>query len=454
MSGKYNRVMKRWLIILGRTILPLGVLAAMLWLFKGLVYPLPPETPLLLWLSRLDPLLLLAALRLDGLPEWWWLPATVITVTILWGRLFCGWLCPLGGLLHVLHNLRFALVGRQSRWNFHTYRFHPLGEWRWYWLVLLLGLLAAGSNWPLLLTPFHLLTQSLYEMGQNRAPYLLIVPVVLGLLIYPRFWCVYLCPTGLLLSGLSRWRRRGLAMTSGCVGCGRCRQVCPMQAANPAQLAVSSDCITCLRCTAVCPAAAIVWQSAASAGIPEPSLPGVSRRVFLMAAAASAGGMALGPAVKAQAAPAVLRPPGALRGTDFALSCSRCGRCLQGCPSQCLQPMPAAAGLSDFLTPRIMPRQARCELCFQCQEVCPTGAIQKVPVEQVRIGLAHIKRRECIAWTEGKLCLVCREQCPLQAVDMDRHQRPSINEKLCVGCGACENSCPLEKPAVVVKAHV
>lgn len=55
-----------------------------------------------------------------------------------------------------------------------------------------------------------------------------------------------------------------------------------------------------------------------------------------------------------------------------------------------------------------------------------------------------------MAWAEGKLCLVCAEQCPVHAVDMDEAKRPSINGKKYIGCGACENCCPVEQPAIVV----
>lgn len=429
------------------TILPTVFLVIMVWLTIGLQYPLPAEAPLLLWLTRLDPLLLAATVITAGWPTWWWLPVTVLAVTILWGRVFCGWVCPVGGMLNLLQILQES-TGRQNRRP--AYQFlSQAKQFRWYWLAAALALLAAGTNWILLFTPFHLLTESIVEITQRRIPWLLGLLVMLGVLIIPRFWCVCLCPTGLVLSLFSRWRR-GLVIGGGCTRCDECHRRCPMGAASPDTGEIGDDCILCFRCYEACPVSAV----AVSKNITTPIFPipsGSSRRVFLKAVFTAAGAYAVSPVLLAEGSGGALRPPGALDGSAFALSCSRCGRCMRACPSQCLQPMPMTAGFTNYLSPQIVPRKARCELCLQCQAVCPTGAIEQCSEDQVAIGMAEINYRSCIAWTEGKLCLVCREQCPRQAVEMDDKKRPSIDQQRCVGCGACENACPLEDAAVVVR---
>jgi len=65
--------------------------------------------------------------------------------------------------------------------------------------------------------------------------------------------------------------------------------------------------------------------------------------------------------------------------------------------------------------------------------------------------MAQIDRSRCIGWAEGRLCLLCQEQCPLQAIDSDEQNRPSVVTERCAGCGACENGCPLEDAAITVK---
>ena len=434
-----------------RATVPLAMLAMTVWLIFGLAYPLSAESSLLMWLTRLDPLLLAAVWPVQGLPDWWWLPVLVIAVTVSFGRVFCGWICPVGGLLNTLSRLMPSGISKK----------HPmpksvrssLKQIRWYWLAAVMTLLAAGTNWPLLLTPFHLISQSLFELWQNRIPWLMIVPILLAILIFPRFWCVYVCPTGLVLAGLSPWRKR-LAITNKCNKCQVCRHICPMDAADPAGKKITQDCILCLRCRDICPTAAVTWscdsQVTGRTGIESQNAYYPSRRVVIKAALTAAGAYALSPALLSSAHAGLLRPPGALAGAQFALACSRCSRCMKACPSQCLQPVPLTGGFANYLSPVIIPRQARCELCMICQDVCPTGAITKISEDQAAIGTAILDNHSCIAWTEGKLCLVCREQCPRQAVEIDEHKRPSINVDLCVGCGACENSCPLDEAAVIV----
>jgi len=148
-----------------------------------------------------------------------------------------------------------------------------------------------------------------------------------------------------------------------------------------------------------------------------------------------------------------LRPPGALEEAAFLARCSRCGRCIKTCPSKCLTAMPISSGAALFLTPTMIPRLACCQLTQDCQKVCPTGAIAHLPVEKVIIGLAKIDQSRCIGWTQGKLCLICQEQCPQQAVDSDSQNRPSVLIDRCAGCGACENACPVEGAAIIVQSQ-
>ncbi len=200
----------------------------------------------------------------------------------------------------------------------------------------------------------------------------------------------------------------------------------------------------CGRCWQSCPQEALSWRSPGLAAQPERSLGGLSRRQFFQGGVAvfvlqPAGGLA------------VIRPPGAVAEAEFLARCSRCSRCVKVCPSQCLIPLPLESGISAFLTPGIIPRQASCALCLLCQEVCPTKAIEPVPLQQVKMGLAELNKEKCLVWAEQKLCLLCREQCPVHAIGADEQNRPYVNDTLCVGCGGCENGCPLSQSAIVVR---
>jgi len=79
-------------------------------LFTALVYPLGWQAEVLEWFSRLDPWALISYLRWQhSLPVWGWLPLLTLVVTLLLGRVFCGWLCPFGALLMLVDKISRAV---------------------------------------------------------------------------------------------------------------------------------------------------------------------------------------------------------------------------------------------------------------------------------------------------------------------------------------------------------
>ena len=148
-----------------------------------------------------------------------------------------------------------------------------------------------------------------------------------------------------------------------------------------------------------------------------------------------------------------LRPPGAIREQDFLATCIRCGKCSQACPYRAIRIAGLFTGLENMGTPLIRPREIPCYLCMKCPPVCPSGALKRdlINKQNVRMGTARIKKKECLAW-QNTLCRSCYQNCPIfdEAIVMDAELRPVINEKKCVGCGICENVCPVEPAAVVL----
>jgi MauM/NapG family ferredoxin protein len=150
----------------------------------------------------------------------------------------------------------------------------------------------------------------------------------------------------------------------------------------------------------------------------------------------------------------LLRPPGALPETRFLATCIRCGKCAQTCPYGSIRMASLLDGLSVMGTPVIQARKTPCYLCMKCPTVCPSGALKRdlKEKEKVRMGTAEISRKTCLAW-QDTLCRSCYDDCPLmgEAITMNNDLRPEVNTKKCVGCGICENICPLEAAAIVVK---
>ena len=118
--------------------------------------------------------------------------------------------------------------------------------------------------------------------------------------------------------------------------------------------------------------------------------------------------------------PRLMRPPGALPEKSFSAKCIRCGECMKVCLTNTLQPCLWESGLDGLWSPRIVPRLAGCDqTCSLCGQVCPTGAIRALPLEEkknAKLGTAVIDRERCLVWAEDKLCLICDEQCPYNAI--------------------------------------
>jgi MauM/NapG family ferredoxin protein len=163
----------------------------------------------------------------------------------------------------------------------------------------------------------------------------------------------------------------------------------------------------------------------------------------------------------------LIRPPGALKEEDFINTCVRCGQCMKVCPTNALHPLLFEYGFDPAFSPVLIPRIGYCEKnCNQCSEVCPSGAIRKITrkeKEKIIIGTAYIIKDLCLPWSEQKECLVCEEMCPTSKkaiifkdeYQINKHGKrvrvklPIVLENLCIGCGICENKCPVPGSAAI-----
>lgn len=136
-----------------------------------------------------------------------------------------------------------------------------------------------------------------------------------------------------------------------------------------------------------------------------------------------------------------LRPPGAVDETAFMLTCSRCGKCAEACPTKAIQILGPRAGAA-LGTPYIDPMQQPCELSLDCVTACPTGALSLITdPHRVKIGLAKLNEQTCWAHN-GTLCDICYQRCPFpdEAIRM-RDGKPYIVADACTGCGICAYVC-------------
>ncbi len=411
--------------------------------------------------------------------------------TILFGRFFCGFMCPLGAMIDFFDRFLFSRMRSNKR--------RPqlfVQRLKYVLLTMVLVLSIFGVVFPIFIDPLSLTTRFLallihplinimgidllkltsilssslgnyiYSHYAIRIPfyYGTILTVILASLVFigsfwdKRFWCQYLCPTGAFLGILSRFslfRRKTIA--SGCNSCQRCVKSCPVHAIDEKDVSITrvSECIECGICVEL-------KDSCSSFKLAKPSprksfSPDLQRRHIL---SGTIGGLLMLPVFRAAGSSKndnhgkLIRPPGTIPEENFMARCLACGECMKVCPTNSIQPCTFFDGFSRLYTPKIVPRIAGCEeKCNLCGNVCPTGAIRKLPLEEkqfVKIGTAVLDRHRCLAWSQNKECLVCDEVCPYNAIEArlvdtvkGRFKVPVVNEDLCLGCGMCEQHCPI-----------
>ncbi len=284
----------------------------------------------------------------------------------------------------------------------------------------------------------------------------------------PRFWCRYLCPLGGLLGLLGKVSLVGCEITSNCSTCGKCVPVCPTGAIKD-QGQVFCDpgeCTMCLVCAENCPGDSVKFPFKVSKFLHQPY--DIERRKVLLSMGATAVGVGLletNFAGQVQP-PNPIRPPGVVNERLLS-TCIRCGECSTVCPTNAIQMAVLDGGVEGFWTPVIVPRIGYCDYsCQACGQVCPVEAIPPLSLEKKRrqvIGKALIDRDRCLPWAENQECIVCEEMCPVpdKAIELELVevsdgeggikilQRPIVVRKLCIGCGICENKCPVSGEAAI-----
>ncbi len=153
-----------------------------------------------------------------------------------------------------------------------------------------------------------------------------------------------------------------------------------------------------------------------------------------------------------------LRPPGALGEPEFLGVCVRCGSCLRACPSRIIGSDLGEYRMASLMTPVLSFQNDYCrEDCVRCTDACPSGALEPLPLEdkpQVRIGLPRVDMNICLLG-ENRECSACRNHCPYEAVryvwsESEYTLTPRIDPRKCTGCGACEVACPTKTQKAIV----
>jgi polyferredoxin len=395
----------------------------------------------------------------------------LLAITLVFGRVFCGWICPFGTLHHFFGWILPSTKGRGAH-RVEANKTHGYQRVKYYLMYAFLLASIGGSAVGGMFDPICVAVRSIglgvipagqYVTGrslnglqtvhnqtlqsgadhtqdflaqtvwQSKQFYFHQTWIILALLVavlfmnrfIPRFWCRVLCPLGAFLGVFSRFALFGMEKDHAkCTDCNLCLVNC--QGADSPQGGVKhrqDECHMCMNCEAACPEDVIKFRFLPSrkSTITKPDL---QRRTLLASAAAGAAYIPVArvaDSLDVNYHSKVIRPPGAVEERAFLERCIRCAECMKVCPNNALHPAFLEAGVEGIWTPILIARIGYCEhSCVLCGQVCPTGAIQKITekeklgqgVAPVKIGTAFYDHGRCLPWSMQTPCIVCEEFCP------------------------------------------
>ena len=435
---------------------------------------------------------------------------TLLTaVTLVFGRIYCSVICPLG----ILQDLLARLRRKKNKYGYSK-------EVRWLRypvLVLFVAALIAGIGSVFqLLAPYSsfgriatMVLQPLWKLGNNvlgiiaervdsytfytvdvwmkSLPVLVIALVMLAVLLVlawrgGRTYCNTICPVGTALSFLSRFAFLKVRFDEDkCRNCSLCSKNCKAACIDFKTHTVDySRCVVCGNCIDKCKFGALKYSgksgkagnsgnsgkagNSGMAGMAGESVD-VGKRSFLLASALMTtaaiaqqkekitdGGLAELEDKVAPKRQTPLCPPGSRSMRHFAQHCTGCQLCVSECPNDVLRPS------SDFLhlmLPTMSYERGYCRPeCTRCSEVCPADAIIKTDREEkssTQIGHAVWMKKNCLPVADGVECGNCARHCPTGAIEMvmldeDDEESPTVPVVNEAACIGC-GACEYVCPA-------
>ena len=210
-----------------------------------------------------DPLAVVSQIA-SGLSIYWPFVLTAlipVLLTLIFGRFFCGWICPATFLYELNTNL--AAWAHRSGLPIGNRHF----DHRLKYLILLVGLVLSaltGSIMVAAIYPPAIVGRELYYAialgGFGAGSIFFVITLLFDLLVARRGFCRYLCPGGALYSLLGRFRLvRIQRLVEDCNDCAMCNAVCEF-GLDPLHDDFGQECNNCTACIAVCPTDALTFE--------------------------------------------------------------------------------------------------------------------------------------------------------------------------------------------------
>jgi len=175
----------------------------------------------------------------------------VLGLTLLFGPVFCGWVCPFGTVQEFIGKIGRKIFKKRYNNFIPSVIDKPLRYLRY--VILALVVVNTAISGKLLFSnfdPYYALF-NIWSSEVTRLSLLVLGLTLIGSLFVERPWCKYLCPLGALLGIFNLFRIVKLKRNENiCINCKVCDRVCPMNI-NISTSKVVSDhqCISCLLCT-------------------------------------------------------------------------------------------------------------------------------------------------------------------------------------------------------------
>ena len=210
-----------------------------------------------------DPLAVLAQ-TVASLKIYWPFALTAlipVLLTMIFGRFFCGWICPATFLYELNTNLT-VLIHKAGLYT-GVHRF----DLRFKYLVLIIGIAISAISGSVIISAIYppaILGREIYYAialgGFGGGILFFVITLLFDLLVSRRGFCRYICPGGALYALLGHFRIfRIQRIVENCNDCAKCNAICEF-GLDPLRDGFGQECNNCTACIAICPTDALTFE--------------------------------------------------------------------------------------------------------------------------------------------------------------------------------------------------